>query len=71
MAGKNPHPAVAGKRVNFTKYTASIVRHRTPCANCGTPLHPREFRYCQPCAAWLGIYARTCEIARLLKAVKP
>jgi hypothetical protein len=56
MAGYNPHPAGTGRRGNFTKQTPGIVRHRADCANCRTPLYPREFHYCKPCRAYLNLY---------------
>ena len=71
MPGGNPHPAGTGERGNFTKQTARIVRHRIDCANCGGRLLKGEHGNCRQCTAWLAIYARTVEIARLLQAVQP
>ena len=65
-------PGRAGTRRGAdTQQTARIVRYRTPCENCQTPLYPRETRYCRQCKAWLAIYARTVEIAILMQSVQP
>jgi len=67
MRTLDENPGRAGTRhgAQNIKQAQHIIHHGTACRNCGTPLYPREFRYCRPCRAYLALYRAVCELSRI------
>ena len=67
MRNDRENPGRAGTRhgAQNIRQAPHIIQPRRDCANCGTPLHPREFRTCRPCRAYLALFRALVEVSRI------
>jgi hypothetical protein len=71
MVAESKRPGGTGTRRGAENLIQSprIIHNRRDCANCGTLLYPREFRYCRPCRRYLALWRALLEMSRIIGGV--